>query len=227
MPWHTCTPTSCTVTSSPRMVRSDISVYSSVHLTDDLDSHRRQTADTSVRIKLCSMIRGFAVLLDAEGRAKVCDFGIARFKDRCAFRIACKPVVHLRSLHATGATERRTRHRLRVTLGLLKKTPYHAEPCCWRRTFISTKNGVAGTPSYMAPEMFEGGPVTELVDVRPVSQHAGLGSAGCAAHSGCMLICCIKSELWPCFHLQVYSFGVLMWECLTGVAHVRRRLGKS
>jgi serine/threonine protein kinase len=46
------------------------------------------------------------------------------------------------------------------------------------RTFISTKNGVAGTPSYMAPEMFEGGPVTELVDV--------------------------------------YSFGVLMWECLTG-----------
>ncbi len=52
------------------------------------------------------------VLLDAAGRAKVCDFGIARFKDR---------------------------------------------------TFISTANGQAGTPAYMAPEIFEGGAVTEKV----------------------------------------------------------------
>lgn len=36
---------------------------------------------------------------------------------------------------------------------------------CVCRTFISTKNTVAGTLSYMAPEMFEGGPVTESVDV--------------------------------------------------------------
>lgn len=54
------------------------------------------------------------VLLDAEGRAKVCDFGIAKFKDR---------------------------------------------------TFVSTINGQAGTPAYMAPELFDGGQVTEKVDV--------------------------------------------------------------
>ncbi|KAL4447334.1 hypothetical protein ABPG77_007367 [Micractinium sp. CCAP 211/92] len=54
------------------------------------------------------------VLLDAQGRAKVCDFGIAKFKDR---------------------------------------------------TFVSTANGQAGTPAYMAPELFDGKPVTEKVDV--------------------------------------------------------------
>ncbi|KAL4443548.1 hypothetical protein ABPG75_011285 [Micractinium tetrahymenae] len=54
------------------------------------------------------------VLLDAHGRAKVCDFGIAKFKDR---------------------------------------------------TFVSTANGQAGTPAYMAPELFDGKPVTEKVDV--------------------------------------------------------------
>jgi len=67
------------------------------------------------------------VLLDAAGRAKVCDFGIAKFKDR---------------------------------------------------TFVSTVNGQAGTPAYMAPELFDGGQVTEKVDV--------------------------------------YSFGILLWEMLTG-----------
>jgi serine/threonine protein kinase len=50
------------------------------------------------------------VLLDGQGRGKVCDFGIAKFKDR---------------------------------------------------TFVSTVNGQAGTPSYMAPELFDGAPVTE------------------------------------------------------------------
>uniref|UniRef100_A0A1D1ZNS8 Protein kinase domain-containing protein n=1 Tax=Auxenochlorella protothecoides TaxID=3075 RepID=A0A1D1ZNS8_AUXPR len=54
------------------------------------------------------------VLLDAEGRALVCDFGIAKFKDR---------------------------------------------------TFVSTANGQAGTPAYMAPEMFDGAGITEKVDV--------------------------------------------------------------
>lgn len=54
------------------------------------------------------------VLLDAEGRAKVCDFGIAKFKDR---------------------------------------------------TFVSTVNGQAGTPAYMAPELFDGMNATEKVDV--------------------------------------------------------------
>ncbi|KAK9908804.1 hypothetical protein WJX75_003138 [Coccomyxa subellipsoidea] len=67
------------------------------------------------------------VLLDSRGRAKVCDFGIAKFKDR---------------------------------------------------TFVSTKNANAGTPAYMAPEMFEGRRVSEKIDV--------------------------------------YSFGVLLWEMLTG-----------
>ena len=67
------------------------------------------------------------VLLGADGRAKVCDFGIAKFKDR---------------------------------------------------TFVSTVNGQAGTPAYMAPELFDGAQVTEKVDV--------------------------------------YSFAVLVWECLTG-----------
>ena len=52
------------------------------------------------------------VLLDGGGRAKVCDFGIAKFKDR---------------------------------------------------TFVSTVNGQAGTPSYMSPELFDGAPVTEKV----------------------------------------------------------------
>ncbi|GAB4813021.1 hypothetical protein N2152v2_000067 [Parachlorella kessleri] len=66
------------------------------------------------------------VLLSKDGRAKVCDFGIAKFKDR---------------------------------------------------TFISTVNG-QGTPAYMAPEMFDGHRVTEKVDV--------------------------------------FSFGVLLWEMLTG-----------
>jgi serine/threonine protein kinase len=54
------------------------------------------------------------VLLDSFGRAKVCDFGIAKFKDR---------------------------------------------------TFVSTVNGQAGTPCYMAPELFDGAQVTEKVDV--------------------------------------------------------------
>jgi serine/threonine protein kinase len=54
------------------------------------------------------------VLLDSRGRAKVCDFGIAKFKDR---------------------------------------------------TFVSTVNGQAGTPCYMAPELFDGAQVTEKVDV--------------------------------------------------------------
>lgn len=67
------------------------------------------------------------VLLDASGRAKVCDFGIAKFKDR---------------------------------------------------TFLSTINGQAGTPAYMAPELFDGGSISEKVDV--------------------------------------FSFGVLLWEMLTG-----------
>lgn len=68
------------------------------------------------------------VLLDLNGRAKVCDFGIAKYKDR---------------------------------------------------TFLSTKNVHAGTPAYMAPELFEGKPVGERVDV--------------------------------------FSFGVMLWECLTGL----------
>lgn len=54
------------------------------------------------------------VLLNGAGQAKVCDFGIAKFKDR---------------------------------------------------TFVSTMNGQAGTPAYMAPELFDGGQVTEKVDV--------------------------------------------------------------
>lgn len=52
------------------------------------------------------------VLLGADGRALVCDFGIAKFKDR---------------------------------------------------TFVSTANGQAGTPAYMAPEMFDGVGITEKV----------------------------------------------------------------
>ena len=67
------------------------------------------------------------VLLDARGRAKVCDFGIAKFKER---------------------------------------------------TFVSTANGHAGTPAYMAPELFDGAQASEKVDV--------------------------------------YSFGILLWEMLTG-----------
>eukprot|EP00198_Chlamydomonas_reinhardtii_P012635 XP_001701972.1 mitogen activated protein kinase kinase kinase 8 [Chlamydomonas reinhardtii] len=54
------------------------------------------------------------VLLDGSGRAKVCDFGIAKIKDR---------------------------------------------------TLLSTRNAHAGTPAYMAPEQFEGRPVSEKVDV--------------------------------------------------------------
>ena len=54
------------------------------------------------------------VLLDARGEALVCDFGIAKYKDR---------------------------------------------------TFVSTANGQAGTPAYMAPEMFDGAGITEKVDV--------------------------------------------------------------
>jgi serine/threonine protein kinase len=54
------------------------------------------------------------VLLGADGTAKVCDFGIAKFKDR---------------------------------------------------TFVSTVNGQAGTPAYMAPELFDGINATEKVDV--------------------------------------------------------------
>ncbi|CAL5219257.1 g1053 [Coccomyxa viridis] len=54
------------------------------------------------------------VLLSGNGRAKVCDFGIAKFKDR---------------------------------------------------TFVSTKHASAGTPAYMAPEMFEGKRISEKIDV--------------------------------------------------------------
>jgi len=67
------------------------------------------------------------VLLDRDGKAKVCDFGIAKFKDH---------------------------------------------------TFLTTRNVQAGTPSYMAPEMFAAGDVDEKCDV--------------------------------------FSFAVLLWECITG-----------
>ena len=67
------------------------------------------------------------VLLDRDGRSKVCDFGIAKFKER---------------------------------------------------TFLTTKNVQAGTPAYMAPELFRAQEANELVDV--------------------------------------FSFGVLLWECFTG-----------
>lgn len=67
------------------------------------------------------------VLLDADKRAKVCDFGIAKFKDK---------------------------------------------------TLLTTVNSQAGTPAYMAPELFSAGAVTEKCDV--------------------------------------FSYGVLLWECFTG-----------
>ena len=67
------------------------------------------------------------VLLDSNKRAKVCDFGIANFKDK---------------------------------------------------TLLTTVNSQAGTPAYMAPELFSAGDVSEKVDV--------------------------------------FSFGVLLWECFTG-----------
>lgn len=67
------------------------------------------------------------VLLDRDGKAKICDFGIAKFKDH---------------------------------------------------TFLTTRNVQAGTPSYMAPEMFAAGDVDEKCDV--------------------------------------FSFAVLLWECITG-----------
>lgn len=57
------------------------------------------------------------------------------------------------------------------------------------RTFVSTVNGQAGTPAYMAPELFDGLNATEKVDV--------------------------------------YSFAVLLWECLTGKVPVRRVVFKS
>mmetsp|Transcript_7416 Transcript_7416/g.21083 ORF Transcript_7416/g.21083 Transcript_7416/m.21083 type:complete len:802 (-) Transcript_7416:135-2540(-) len=67
------------------------------------------------------------VLLDEKGRGKVCDFGIASFKDR---------------------------------------------------TFLTTRNVQAGTPSYMAPELFSAGAADEKCDV--------------------------------------FSFGILLWECISG-----------
>ena len=67
------------------------------------------------------------VLLDSNGRSKVCDFGIAKFKEK---------------------------------------------------TFLTTKNVQAGTPAYMAPELFRAQEASEMVDV--------------------------------------FSFGVLLWECFTG-----------
>ena len=67
------------------------------------------------------------VLLDENKRAKVCDFGIAKFKDK---------------------------------------------------TLLTTVNSQAGTPAYMAPELFSAGDASEKVDV--------------------------------------FSYGVLLWECFTG-----------
>lgn len=72
------------------------------------------------------------VLLDASGRAKVCDFGIAKFK---------------RSSLATA-------------------------------TNTASTAGLAGTPAYMAPEIFEGQAASDKADV--------------------------------------FSFAVMLWECLTG-----------
>ena len=57
-------------------------------------------------ISVLSFRTDSAVLLDAEGRAKVCDFGIARFKDRCAFR-SMHAGQH-GSRHATGTSDFRT-----------------------------------------------------------------------------------------------------------------------
>lgn len=59
------------------------------------------------------------VLLDGSGRAKVCDFGVAKFR---------------RSSLATAAT-------------------------------TASTAGLAGTPAYMAPEIFEGRPATDKSDV--------------------------------------------------------------
>jgi serine/threonine protein kinase len=72
------------------------------------------------------------VLLDSSGRAKVCDFGIAKFK---------------RSSLASAAT-------------------------------TASTAGLAGTPAYMAPEIFEGQAASDKADV--------------------------------------FSFALMLWECLTG-----------
>ncbi|PNH07216.1 Serine/threonine-protein kinase CTR1 [Tetrabaena socialis] len=71
-------------------------------------------ADVDGAVLVTSDLKPQNVLLDERGRAKVCDFGIAKIKDR---------------------------------------------------TLLSTRNAHAGTPAYMAPEQFEGRPVSEKVDV--------------------------------------------------------------
>lgn len=54
------------------------------------------------------------------------------------------------------------------------------------RTFVSTANGQAGTPAYMAPELFDGKPVTEKVRAELLLWFQGIrryprraGIAGC------------------------------------------------
>ena len=90
------------------------------------------------------------VLLDGQGRAKVCDFGIARFKDR---------------------------------------------------TFVSTVNGQAGTPSYMAPELFDGGNVDEKVGRQPRWPCSSAGPNAAAAArvvSHLTLPCTCPLFRWTC-----------------------------
>ena len=66
----------------------------------------------------------------------------------------------------------------------------------------------------MAPEMFEGGPVTELVDV----SHVDVAQQTVVHCSDACWIAALALIIALFCHLQVYSFGVLMWECLTGAA---------
>ena len=132
----------------------------------------RQAAGRMLSGQMCC-----AVLLDSEGRAKVCDFGIARFKERCAQdTLSCTACTAYRQWRRSAPAAVPGSHALSCLPVRWEQAGGIRSPT--HRTYISTRNNQAGTPAYMAPEMFEGARLTEAVDA--------------------------------------YSFGVLLWECITG-----------